>query len=221
MKKIKISGILALVLVAAICITSGFTEKHKFPEIKSKEWKTTDLKAGDIVFQVSLSGQGKAIQLATKSKYTHCAIILDDGKGPYVFEAVQPVKRTAVEEWIEQGDDQHYVVKRLKNADKVLTPAVLKKMNSASKQFIGKDYDITFEWSDKKIYCSELVWKMYQRCTGIEISTPQKLRDFDLTSNIVKEKMRERYGSNIPLDETVISPAALFDSNLLTAVVSR
>src|SRR5437867_163185 len=24
-------------------------------------------------------------------------------------------------------------------------------------------YDLTFEWSDDKIYCSELVWKVYER----------------------------------------------------------
>ena len=76
--------------------------------------------------------------------------------------------------------------------------------------FYGKDYDLTFEWSDDRIYCSELVWKAYERLTGIEVRKLQHFRDFDLTSDIVKQKMAERYGNSIPLNETVISPVSIF-----------
>ena len=47
----------------------------------------------------------------------------------------------------------------------------------------------------------------------------QKLRDFDLSDAAVKAKMRERYGGRVPLDEPVISPAAMFDSTLLETIV--
>jgi hypothetical protein len=55
---------------------------------------------------------------------------------------------------------------------------------------------------------------------GIEIGGLQKLREFDLTDPAVKGKMRERYGRDIPLDERVISPAAMFDSALLQTVIT-
>ena len=51
--------------------------------------------------------------------------------------------------------------------------------------------------------------------TGLELGTLQKLRDLDLTDSAVKAKMRERYGKDIPLDERMISPAAMYDSGLL------
>ena len=39
------------------------------------------LKTGDILFITSSGGQGKAIQLATKSKYTHVGIVfVENGK---------------------------------------------------------------------------------------------------------------------------------------------
>ena len=179
-----------------------------------------DIKNGDLIFQTSLSSQSKAIQLATKSKYSHCGIIYQEGKKWYVFEAVQPVKRTPLDKWIKRGEGGKYVVKRLKNADQVLTPAVLAEMKKVGDKFIGKNYDLTFEWSDNKIYCSELIWKIYQRATGIEIGKLQKLRDFDLSDAAVRKKMKERYGDHIPMDELVISPAAIFDSELLTTVQS-
>lgn len=173
---------------------------------------------GDIIFQSTSGGQGRAIQIATRSKYSHCGIIfIKDGK-PYVYEAVQPVKITPLNKFIARGDDGHYVIKRLKDADKVLTPQALKNMKVESEKFIGKDYDIYFGWKDNEIYCSELVWKVYKRGAGTEIGTLQKLRSFDLSHDIVKMKLTERYGNNIPYDETVISPASIFESNKLITV---
>ncbi|MEQ1746657.1 MAG: YiiX family permuted papain-like enzyme [Saprospiraceae bacterium] len=180
-----------------------------------------ELRDGDLIFQISRSSQSKAIQLATKSKYSHCGIVYKRGSRFYVFEAVQPVKQTPLEVWIARGQGKHYVVKRLKNADRVLTPEVLTDMKSAGKALLGKDYDSTFEWSDDKIYCSELIWKIYQRATGLEIGKLEKLGGFDLSDGLVKKKMKERYGSTIPVDETVISPAAIFDSELLKTVLSK
>lgn len=180
-----------------------------------------DIHNGDLIFQTSTSSQSKAIQLATGSRYSHCGIIYKEGKHFFVFEAVQPVKRTPLDKWIARGKDGHYVIKRLKNADKILTPATLQKMKKVGDSFTGKNYDLTFEWSDDKIYCSELIWKIYQRATGIEIGKLEHLKDFDLTSKIVKDKMKERYGNNIPKEEIVISPKAIFESDLLITVKDK
>lgn len=72
-----------------------------------------------------------------------------------------------------------------------------------------------------KIYCSELIWKIYQRATGIEIGKLATLKDFDLTSKPVQKIMKARYGNNIPWKETVVSPAAVFESDLLITVRSN
>ncbi len=94
-------------------------------------------------------------------------------------------------------------------------------MKQVGDKFSGKNYDLTFEWSDEKIYCSELIWKVYKRATGIEIGKLEKLSDFDLTNEAVKVKIKERYGDKIPMDEIVISPAAIFESDLLITIKSN
>jgi uncharacterized protein YycO len=223
-------GIIILALLG-LTIFGGLYAKRKFydPKHRLETAKTEvkqladneEIKNGDLIFQTSLSGQSKAIQLATKSKYSHCGLIYKDGNEFYVFEAVQPVKRTPLDKWIARGKDGKYVIKRLKNADQVLTPSTLTKMKQVGDQFNGKNYDLTFEWSDDKIYCSELIWKIYQRAIGIEIGKLEKLSNFDLTNEAVKKKMKERYGDKIPTDEIVISPAAIFDSELLKTVKSN
>ena len=221
-KRIIILGILALIVIGGLYLILRVYDPKNNPDNAETETKqlvdVEKINNGDLIFQTSLSGQSKAIQLATNSKYSHCGIIYSYNGKFYVFEAVQPVKSTPLDQWIAHGKGGHYVIKRLKNADQILTAETLRIMKQEGEKFKGKDYDLTFEWSDDKIYCSELIWKIYQRATGIEIGKLQKLGDFDLTHDMVRQKIEERYGDNIPTDEIVISPAAIFESDFLIKV---
>jgi hypothetical protein len=180
----------------------------------------SQLRDGDIIFHESRSSQSRPIQLATKSRYSHMGIVYRQNANWFVYEAVQPVKMTPLHEWTKRGRDGHFVVKRLRNRA-VLTPPVLNKMRAAGEKFRGKPYDLYFEWDDRRMYCSELVWKIYKQATGIEIGELQRLREFDLSHPAVREKMKERYGSRVPLNEAVISPAAMFESDKLVEVARR
>lgn len=222
MKRIVLPIVLLLLLTLVVFAKDSFSQliygKGSTNEGVLSSSFSDELKEGDLIFQTSRSSQSKAIQLATKSKYSHCGIVFKEGDSFYVFEAVQPVKRTPLAQWIARGEKGEYVVKRLKNAEQTLTPEVLQKMKEIGKGFYGKNYDLAFEWTDEKIYCSELIWKIYKRAAGIEIGNLEKLGDFDLSSDQVKRKMKERYGNKIPMEELVISPASIFESELLTTV---
>ncbi len=173
------------------------------------------LRDGDIIFHTSRSAQSAAIQRATHSPYSHVGVVLYRGGKPFVFEAIATVRYTPLAAWIARGDGGRYVVRRLKRP---LQPAEVQKLRQAAKAYAGKPYDLYFEWSDARIYCSELVWKMYRDATGLEIGGLQKLRELDLSDPAVKARMRERYGQKIPLDERMISPAAMYESGLLELV---
>lgn len=221
-------------IVAGVLLIIGLYMYKEYKDIKPKlelikklkqapvpEIKFTPLnvmKDGDIIFHKSLSSQSEAIAQATHSEYTHCGIIYKIENDYFIYEAIEPVKLTPLIEWMGRGKGGAYTVKRLKNAEEVLTPATLLKLKKAGEKFKGKHYDSYFEWSDNRIYCSELIWKVYKEATGLEIGKLQKLSDFDLTSDVVKRKMAERYGNNIPLNEKVISPAAIFESDLLITI---
>lgn len=176
------------------------------------------IQSGDIIFQSTQSRQCEAVKLATHSEYSHVGIIFEDEGEWMVYEAVQPVKKTPLNDWIQRGENNHYVVKRLKNSKKVLTASVLEEMQAIGEDNIGKNYDIYFNWSDDEIYCSELVWKIYDEAAGIHIGELKQLKDFDLTSESVRTIMAERYGTSIPLAEKVIAPSGLFDSEKLVLV---
>ena len=176
------------------------------------------LREGDLIFQTSQSAQSQAIQLATHSPYSHCGMLLRQGGEWQVLEAVQPVSITPMEQWIARGKGQHFVVKRLRDADRVLTPTIVRRLRDTGRRYWGKPYDLYFGWSDERIYCSELVWKVYHEVTGRQIGRLQRLREFDLSHPAVQAKLRERYGRRLPLDELVISPVRMFESPELIEV---
>lgn len=218
---------IVIVIISGLLIFGGFWLYEMYQFAKGVKEDTPrfvenllkhEIQNGDIIFQTSTSGQSKAIQIATGSKYSHMGIIYKQGNDFLVYEAVQPVKLTPLNDWINRGENKHYVVKRIKNSENLLTPETLIKMKQIGEKYTGKDYDLYFEWSDSRIYCSELVWKIYKEALGLEIGELEKLGDFNLTDKAVKEKLKERYGDNIPKDELVISPSSMFESDKLITI---
>ena len=173
------------------------------------------LKSGDIIFQQSLSDQSHALALATGSTYTHMGVVLVVNGKYLVFEATKTVRLTPLEAWIKQGKYGRYSVKRLKK-DTQLTPAQEAKAKSFVSDNLGKNYDSYFNWSDNTMYCSELIWKMYKHVGNIELCKTRKLSDFNLNHSVVSKKLKERYGSAIPINETVVAPSDIYMSPLLT-----
>jgi hypothetical protein len=170
-------------------------------------------KEGDIIFQTTSGVTGKAIQLATHSKFNHCGVLFSENNKWIVYEAVQPVRKTSIEDFNARGQG---TIKRLKN--KSLTNDELNKLKSYFKIQEGKDYDEGFNWSDDKIYCSELVYKLYKNALQIEFCKPRKLSDFDLSNPLVKEKLNEKYGNKIPMNEPMVSPEDIYKSALLVDI---
>jgi len=176
-----------------------------------------DYATGDLIFQPSRSSQSLAIQQATHSRYSHMGmIVMRDGEA-FVLEAAARVRYLPLADWMAQGERGHYVIKRL-HRNGGLDATQQQQLIAVAEGFLGKPYDLYFAWSDDEIYCSELVWKIYQRGLHIEIGALQPLREFDLQAPAVNAKLRERYGDHPPLDEWMISPAAMFDSALLAVV---
>ena len=64
-------------------------------------------KDGDIIFQTTSGATGKAIQLATHSKYNHCGVLFFENNEWIVYEAVQPVRKTSLKDFESRGKRLH------------------------------------------------------------------------------------------------------------------
>lgn len=211
----------ALLSVALFTLAGGFLLQNRVAITRQQIDADTALKTGDIIFQSSNGPQAQAIKLATHSPYSHCGLIVRDSTGVYVLEGIQPVSLTPLEDFVSRDENRHYVVKRVRTAVLNLNDSLKDLLASNGQRHLGKNYDLYFNWSDENIYCSELVWKVYKQTTGLEVGDLQKLKDFDLNSPQVKTKLKERYGNNIPLNENVISPSAIYNSDKLETIIEK
>jgi hypothetical protein len=173
---------------------------------------------GDIVFQDSQTPESLAIRIATDSPYSHVGIVFVRDGEAVVWEAVNPVSRTPFERWVARGPDGHFVAKRLVDADEVLADGGAEALRRAVREFAGRPYDFRFSWSSDALYCSELVWKAYDKALGVQLSQPKPMSAYNLGHPEVRDKLRERFGLDVPVDEQVVSPAALYHSPRLRVV---
>jgi uncharacterized protein YycO len=174
-------------------------------------------KDGDIIFHTSKSSQSKMIQDVTESKYSHVGIIyIKDGQ-TYVLEAIQPVKITPLNEFINRGLDSKYTVVRY---NKDLSENQLKRMFEYGYSQLGKNYDLKFEWSEDKMYCSELVYKIYESA-GIKLCGINKFSDYDISSDEVQNEINLRYKTKININEPVVTPVDLYKTLSVHTIYSN
>lgn len=180
----------------------------------------SQFKEGDIIFHKSNSNQSEIIQSLTASPYSHMGILFQEQNEWVVYEAVQPVKITPLQEWINRGVDHHYVLKRVDESIIKLNKEDILAMKNYLNQQIDKDYDSQFLWSDEKMYCSELVWKVYHEVIGIELGELQRFQDFNLSTPEVQAIINQRFNKEFPYQETVITPQQIFSAELLVSIQS-
>ena len=165
-------------------------------------------KDGDIIFHTSKSSQSDMLEKVTSSNLTHVGIIFYNDGEPFVIEGVQPVKITPLNDFISRGVAGKYKVVRY---NRKFTDSQKDRMYEYARNQIGKDYDMKFEWSDDKMYCSELVFKTYFN-GGITLCNINKFEDYDLSDDIIQKEIDIRYGGDINLNENVVTPVDLYES---------
>lgn len=176
-------------------------------------WET-----GDIIFHESTSQQSRVIQQVTGSRYSHMGMIVKRGEATFVLEAINRVSLTPLKQFIDRGVDGHYVVKRLR-PEHYPSQAQWEKIEDLAESWIGLEYDLVFGWSDEKMYCSELIWKLYKRGAQIRIGELVTFADLDLSQSATQALIRSRTNS-LDLNERIVTPQAMFNSDKLTLVLT-
>ena len=114
-------------------------------------------------------------------------------EGLVVLEGVHPVSTRSIDRWIRSGIGGEVVVKRL---EPELPDEVMDAVQAEGRAFLGKPYDGVFGWSDDAIYCSELVYKAYDRGAGVQLGVLEPVASFDLSSPEVQELLNNLHKIN-------------------------
>ncbi|MBR5576614.1 MAG: hypothetical protein IKW22_04940, partial [Bacteroidaceae bacterium] len=106
-----------------------------------------EVREGDVIFQTSQSEQSPLIQIGTRSKISHCGIIVMRGGKPYVLETLRTLVLTPLDKFIARGEEGKYWIKRSKKEN----------IKIRYSNYLGKRYDLAFKFDNGRYYCSELV----------------------------------------------------------------
>jgi uncharacterized protein YycO len=182
----------------------------------SSHQRRPPLQTGDLVFQTTRGRLAAVIHAATLSKFTHVGfVVMRKGKAR-VLEANGPVRMTRLDRFIRRGVGRRVVIKRVRGG---LSRTQKRRLVRAGRRHLGVRYDPGFRWSDRRMYCSELVWKAYRRGIGLTLAKPQTMADLYSPYNpIVRVFARRTYGKRLPLKERIVSPKRLFDSAKLETI---
>jgi hypothetical protein len=173
---------------------------------------------GDILLQITSTFQSAAIEAATGSPFTHCGIVFKENDSLVVYEAMANMLVTPIETWLKRGQKGRFIQLRLNEGEAYLTTDNIEAMKKVFSTFKDKTYDLLFQWSDETIYCSELVWKIYDRGSGLKLIPLKKLSDYNLENSVVKELIKARYGSKFNPEELAIAPGDFLNSKYLVEV---
>jgi hypothetical protein len=175
---------------------------------------------GDVIFHESTSRQSDMVRALTDSRWTHMGVVFQEKSGPVVLEAVSPVKKTPLQAWIARGKGGRYVVKRLRDVDARLPPDVIERLRKVGDGWLGKPYDLRFRWDDESLYCSELVYKLFERGAGIRLGELERAADMNLDDERVQRALRQRFAnSKFDPAETVVTPDSIFNDERLVEVI--
>lgn len=209
--------LLLLLLLGSGCATvnAKTITKSKIKKIEQ------NLQIGDLVFQYTNTRIAKITESVTESPVTHVGIVIQRKGKLMIFEASRRVKFTPVSTFLRKSKNGWYTVWRRRTP---LTDEQKNLLVKNSSQWLGKRYDSKFSWSSKEIYCTELVYKMYNQI-GIKISDLETIGEvLDRTSSPLLPKYIKRvYGSENKVNrkENILTPFKLLSSGELTPVQSK
>jgi len=177
---------------------------------------------GDVLLIQSQSAQSPALREGTGSPWTHVGVVVQVPNQTewFVAEASSGIEVTPLARFLAKSQGGTFVLRRVKGG---LTDAQKTTLVPALLAFGGKPYDIYFEWSDDAIYCSELVFKAFERALGLQIGAVQMFRDLRLDGPLVRALIRARYTSRgRPFDptESIVTPVSQLDSQVLETIAS-
>ena len=165
---------------------------------------------GDIAFQsLPPNRLSRAIEGATRTRLSHCGLVAREEGRWIVLEAYRGVEATPLGEWLARGQDGGFLVCRLQQEHQRHVPAML----SAAREFLGRPYDSRYRWDDEEIYCSELVYKAYERAAGDGLG--KRVRLGELNWKPYRQTIEHYEQGPPPLDRELITPRDLAEADQL------
>jgi len=213
LRSLLISGLLLTILL--VFTSYSFIKLHSGNPIQknnlNSEVSKLNLQSGDLIFRRGTSIESQIVLLTDQDcDYSHVGMIYKINKELFVIHTVPKendsdpgyIKFESIEEFLSEGKASRVGIYRLtKNSlDKINIASSYAYKCYVKKYCFDNNYDLV---SDKKLYCTELIWKAY------------KLAGIDLLCNRLKNI------NIIVTRRTMIMPSSIIESKLLKKIYSN
>lgn len=187
-----ITPLILITVIVAYIDYSVNKEREERVAINQKKDKAdfSHLKTGDLLFQRLNKDSVHIDSQNSDNTYNNIGIAFIDGQNYGLLETKDQVQYVSIRQWVENGNSEHYVAKRLKNGDSLLHNNEIQKLEREARNNIMKKYDSSYDWSDDKMYNAELVWKIYKRSLNVELGELDTLKSdsimqFEITPDAI------------------------------------
>jgi hypothetical protein len=171
-----------------------------------------DLRTGDVLLQPLNCWTCSLIEAQDNTIYSHMGILIKMNGETYVFEAYGSVKFTKLNTFLKRTEGGQTVrVIRPPQFSFKQTLALI----TNSLQLEGSAYDPGFRWNNydksgkEKYYCSELVYKMFER-SGVRFND---LEPKSMPFDVYPELWDKIFNGDTPRNKMGISPASFSTSS--------
>jgi hypothetical protein len=170
---------------------------------------------GDIVFQSLPHNElVDAIEGVTQSPWSHCGLLVRRHGEWEVAESIGEVRYTPLNDWIRRGRRCAVAAYRLQDPSAIDGA----KLIAGVDKLLGRPYDYRYAPDDSAIYCSELVYLVYEREFGIQLGEWEPLGQLNWRGH---EAFIRGLEGNVPVDRKMITPVGLTRSPSLRRVFPR
>jgi len=213
LRSLLVSGLFLTIIV--VFVGYSFINSHSNNSIQkhnlSLEISKLNLQSGDLIFRRGISIESQIVLLTDQeSDFSHVGMIYKIKGEVFVIHTVPReddadpgyIKLESIDEFLSEGKADRLAVYRLiQNSSEKINIASSYAYNCYIKNYrFDNNYDLV---SDKKLYCTELIWKAY------------KLAGIDLVCNRLKNI------NIIVTSRTMIMPSSIIESKLLKKIYSN
>ena len=94
-----------------------------------------------------------------------------------------------------------------------------RRIKQVTTRFESKKTDPELQWSDERLYSSELVWKVYHEALGVKLCELREIDSYQPTGGLSRYILQMQNGYQNSFTDRVVSPDDIFHSDKLFEVI--
>ncbi len=195
--------------------TPKINDRSRFQSLRPE---AATMKTGDLVFIQSAARYATALGSAMPGTMNHVGVVFVTADGPQVVSAGNKLDQSSYDRFLRtNGSKGRIVIKRLADADRLLTDERMLPLKQFSFTSRGREFDYGFDWGDSTLYSSEYVYKAFDKGPGVQLGKKQTLASLGLDAAMAKQ-IGDKYGTALSVDTEVVTPTSIFEDERLITV---